>query len=153
WVNLCRAVEQSGRFDVLHSHAYLWGLPLGPLSRAPMVHTLHVCPYENEARLWSLYPGACVTAVSSYQWSRHPGLRPAAVVPHGVDPGQFTPEYAPGDYVCYLGRFTPGKGPLRAVAAARALGLRLLLAGPADDYYRDHVAPQVDGRSVEYVGY
>src|SRR5262245_3517019 len=27
WINLCRAVEQSGRFDVLHSHAYLWGLP------------------------------------------------------------------------------------------------------------------------------
>src|SRR6266404_774457 len=25
WINLCRAVEQSGRFDVLHSHAYLWG--------------------------------------------------------------------------------------------------------------------------------
>src|SRR5947209_20500243 len=22
WVNLCRAVEQAGRFDVLHSHAY-----------------------------------------------------------------------------------------------------------------------------------
>src|SRR5947208_3090633 len=28
WVNLCRAVEQSPRFEVLHSHAYLWGLPL-----------------------------------------------------------------------------------------------------------------------------
>src|SRR5437773_12122178 len=36
WVNLCRAVEQSSRFDVLHSHAYLWGLPIQPLSRAPM---------------------------------------------------------------------------------------------------------------------
>ena len=29
WVNLCQAVQQSGRFDVLHSHAYLWGLPAG----------------------------------------------------------------------------------------------------------------------------
>ena len=36
WVNLCRAVEQSERFDVLHTHAYLWGLPLEPLSRAPI---------------------------------------------------------------------------------------------------------------------
>ena len=44
WINLCRAVEQSGRFDVLHSHAYLWGLPLEGLSRAPLVHTLHVSP-------------------------------------------------------------------------------------------------------------
>src|SRR5688572_18956167 len=27
WINVCRAVEQSARFDVLHSHNYLWGLP------------------------------------------------------------------------------------------------------------------------------
>src|SRR4051812_19721854 len=44
WINLTRAVERSGRFDVLHCHAYLWGLPLQALSRAAMVHTLHVSP-------------------------------------------------------------------------------------------------------------
>src|SRR5215207_1341929 len=53
WINLCRAVELSGRFDVLHSHAYLWGLPLEPLSQAPMVHTLHVRPDPDAARLWA----------------------------------------------------------------------------------------------------
>ena len=26
-INLCRAIERSGEFDVLHSHGYLWGLP------------------------------------------------------------------------------------------------------------------------------
>src|SRR5262249_29151145 len=52
-----------------------------------------------------------------------------------------------------LGRFIPGKNPLAAVAAARALGVRLLLAGPRNDYFRDHVEPLVDGRCVEYVGY
>ena len=51
WVNLCRAVEQSGRFDLLHSHAYLWGIPLQSLSRAPMVHTTHIVPDANSARL------------------------------------------------------------------------------------------------------
>src|SRR5262245_25683899 len=105
WVNLCRAVEQSGRFDVLHSHAYLWGLPLERLARAPMVHTLHVSAYENEARLWSLARGACVTALSRFQWSAFPDLEPAAVIHHGVDPGRFTANPEPGDYVCYLGRF------------------------------------------------
>jgi glycosyltransferase involved in cell wall biosynthesis len=153
WINLCRAVEQSERFDVLHSHAYLWGLPLQGLTQAPLVHTLHVCPYENEARLWSLFSDATVTAISHYQWAAFPGLRPAAVIPHGVDPAQFTFRPEPEDYVCYLGRFTAGKGPLRAVEAAQALGLRLRLAGPADDYYHRYVAPLVDGRRVEYVGF
>jgi glycosyltransferase involved in cell wall biosynthesis len=153
WVNLCRAVEQSARFDLLHSHAYLWGLPLQPLSRAPMVHTLHIVPDDNSARLWSMAPAACVTAISKHQWSAYPELRPAAVVPHGVDLSQFTFQPQPEDYVCYLGRFTSGKGPCQAIAAARALGLRLRMAGPENGYFREQVKPLIDGKSVEYAGY
>jgi glycosyltransferase involved in cell wall biosynthesis len=153
WVNLCRAVEQSARFDLLHSHAYLWGLPLQPLSRAPMVHTLHIVPDDDSARLWSMTPAACVTAISKHQWSAYPELQPAAVVPHGVDLSQFSFQPQPEDYVCYLGRFTSGKGPRQAIAAARALGLRLRMAGPENGYFREQVKPLIDGKSVEYAGY
>jgi glycosyltransferase involved in cell wall biosynthesis len=55
--------------------------------------------------------------------------------------------------MCFLGRFMPEKGPLVAIGTARALGLRLLLAGPRNAYYRERIAPLVDGRHVEYVGY
>ena len=152
WINLCQAVQQSGRFDVLHSHAYLWGLPLEPLSEAPMVHTLHVVPDEDSARLWTRSPNACVTAASQHQWSAFPHLRPAAIIPHGVDAAQFTMQLAPADYVCYLGRFQPGKGACAAIAAARAAGVRLLMAGPTSPYFREKVQPLIDGKSVEYVG-
>lgn len=152
WINLCRAVEQSGRFDVMHAHAYLWSLPLEPLSKAPMVHTLHVLPHDNEALLWSSRPGACVTAVSKYQWSDFPQLHPAAVIYHGVDPAHFTLRQEPDDYLCFLGRFIPDKGPWHAVKVAQALGMRILLAGTRNSYYKDHIEPMVDGRQVEYVG-
>jgi glycosyltransferase involved in cell wall biosynthesis len=152
WINLCRAVAASERFEVIHSHAYLWGIPLAPLSRAPMVHTLHVLASEDEAWLRVNAPDACVTAISKAQWSAFPVVAPTAVIPHGVDPAAFTFQEKADDYVCFLGRFTPGKGPLRAIATARALGVRLLLAGPADPYYLEHVSPLVDGRLVEYVG-
>ncbi len=153
WMNLCRAIQQSGRFDVLHSHAYLWGLPLEPLSEAPMVHTVHIVPDEDSARLWDGSPNACVTAISRQQWSPFPQLRPAAVIPHGVDAADFTFQPVPGDYVCYLGRFDPGKGACHAIAAARAAGVRLLMAGPTSPYFREKVQPLIDGRSVEYVGF
>jgi glycosyltransferase involved in cell wall biosynthesis len=153
WINLCHAIEQSGRFDVVHSHAYLWGTPLERLARAPMVHTLHTWPHKVDAQLWSLVPDACVTAISRCQWQRFPRLHPAAVIPHGVDTSQFTFRPQPQDYLCYLGRFTWGKDPCAAIAAAQALGLRLLLAGPADEYYREQVEPLVDGKRVEYVGW
>lgn len=152
WINLCRAVEESGRFDVLHSHAYLWGLPLEGLARAPMVHTLHVCPGADSAALWSMRPDACVTALSESQWHEFPHLRPAAVVHHGIDVEQFTFRESGEDYACFLGRFTPGKGPLIAIDAARALGLRIRLAGPSNEYFQRKIAPLVDGHAVEYVG-
>jgi glycosyltransferase involved in cell wall biosynthesis len=152
WINLGRAVEQSHRFDVIHSHAYLWGMPLAPLSRSPMVHTLHTTPVDDQAHLWSLYPDSTVTAISRFQWSDYPQHTPTAVIHHGIDAAQFDFSAAPSDYVCYLGRFIPQKGPLQAIAAAQALGLRLLLAGPMSGYYQSAVAPLVDGHQVQYVG-
>jgi glycosyltransferase involved in cell wall biosynthesis len=153
WINICRAVEQSARFDVLHSHGYLLGLPLQAFSRAPLVHTHHVLPTTDQANSWRLTRPPLVTALSQFQWSAFPELQPAAIIHHGVDPDQFTFRPEPEDYVCYLGRFMPEKGPLAAIAAARALGLRIVLAGPYNPYYRKHVEPLVDGRSVGYAGY
>jgi glycosyltransferase involved in cell wall biosynthesis len=153
WVNLCRAIKRSGDFDVLHTHAYLWGLPLGPMAQAPLVHTLHIVPDQNHALLWRSYPDAHVTALSRQQWSEFPDLKPAAVIPHGVDVEAFTFREKPEDYVLYLGRFVSGKGPLHAVATARALGLRLILAGPENGYFREQVRPLVDGRQVDYAGF
>ena len=153
WVNLCAAVRESARFDALHTQAYLWGTPLQPFSRAPMVHTMHIVPDPNAARLWESMPDTKVTALSKNQWSHYPHLIPAAVIPHGVDIAQFTFRDKPDDYVLYLGRFHSGKGPLQAIHAARALGLRLVLAGPDSGYFREKVKPLVDGNSVVYAGF
>ena len=152
WINLCRAVEQSNRFDLLHSHAYLWGLPLEMLSRSPMLHTMHIVPDDDAARLWSIWPTAQVTAISRQHWSSYPQFQPAAIIPHGLDLSQFHLRETPGDYICYLGRFTSGKGPRHAISIARKMGVHLLLAGPENPYFREQVKPLVDGKSVEYLG-
>lgn len=153
WMNLCRAVEQSSSFDVIHSQSYLWGAPLGPLARSPLLHTLHIVPDNNHVALWRAWPQTPVTALSQHQWSEFPDLLPTAIIPHGVDVAQFTFQPNPGDYLLYLGRFVSGKGPLHAIEVARALGMRLVLAGPENAYFREKVKPLVDGRAVEFAGY
>ncbi len=152
WINLCAAVEQSARFDVVHAHAYGWGMPLEPLARAPMLHTVHVWPWDESAQLWRQFPNARVVALTHAQWSAYPDLVPFGVVPHGVDPAEFAYNADGGSYACYLGRFIPGKGPVEAIEAARAAGIDLVIAGPANEYFDACVAPLVDGRRVSYVG-
>lgn len=151
WINLARAVEESERFDVIHAHAYLWSLPLTPLCRCAMVHTTHVMPSDDDVFAWDAVPDATVTAISRYQWSAL-RRRPSTIVHHGIDVAQFPFISEPADYLCYLGRFLPDKGPLEAIATARALDMPIRLSGPANEYFESHVRPLLDGSNAVYVG-
>lgn len=153
WINLCRAVEHAEDFDVIHTHAYLWGIPLQRICRTPMLHTMHIVPHDDHAQLWSMSGHAWVTAITRRQWSQFPQVKPVAVVPHGVDPHQFSYNPIAGDYLCFIGRFTDAKGPLQAISIAKALGTKIILAGPINDYFLEHVKPLVDDVSVVYVGW
>ena len=41
---------------------------------------------------------------------------------------------------------------LQAIEVARRVGMKLVLAAAEDDYYRDKVAPHVDGTQILYFG-
>ena len=152
--NLAAAVERAADFDVIHAQAEYapLGLAYGRLSPTPIVHTVHHWPTDPEVALWSRYPEAPFIAVSNAQARRLRGLTVAGVVLHAVDPAALPFRPAPDDYLLFLGRFTPGKGVIEAIDAARRSGMRLLLAAAQNDYYRHAVAPLVDGDRIVYRG-
>jgi len=153
-MNIAAAVERSRDFDIIHFQAayYPMSLPFTRLSHAPIVQTLHHSPSESEVRPWRHYPEAPFVAISQEQARLLQGLNVAGIVLHGVDTDRFCFREVPDDYVLFLGRFTEGKGPLQAIEVARRLGLRLILAAADEAYYREVVAPQVDGRQIVYFG-
>jgi len=153
-MNIAAAVERSRDFDIIHFQAayYPMSLPFTRLSHAPIVQTLHHSPSESEVRLWRNYPEAPFVAISQEQARLLQGLNVAGVVLHAVDTHRFCFREVPDDYVLFLGRFTEGKGPLQAIQVARQLGLRLILAAADEAYYREVVAPHVDGRQIVYFG-
>ena len=152
--NLSAAVERAGAFDVIHAQAEYapLGLAYARVSPAPIVQTVHHWPTGPEVALWSHYPDAPFIAVSAAQARRLDGLTVAGVVHHAVEPAALPFRSIPDDYLLFLGRFTPGKGVLEAIDAARRSGMRLLLAAAENDYYREAVAPLVDGERVVYRG-
>jgi len=153
-LNLAAAVERAADFDIIHYEAayYPMSLAFARLSPPPMVQTLHHSPSEAEIALWSRYPEAPFVAISNEQARLLKGLTIVDTVLHGIDTDSFTFQPTPEDYLLFLGRFTDGKGVLQAIEVAKRVGLRLILAAAEDDYYRDKVAPHVDGRRIIYHG-
>lgn len=152
--NLAAAVERAADFDVIHAQAEYapLGLAYGRLSPTSIVHTVHHWPTDPEVALWARYPEAPFIAVSNAQARRLHGLTVAGVVHHAVDHAALPFRAEPDGYLLFLGRFTAGKGVIEAIHVAQRSGMRLVLAAAENDYYRQAVAPLVDGDRVVYRG-
>jgi glycosyltransferase involved in cell wall biosynthesis len=152
--NLAAAIERADDFDVIHYQAMYSPIALAfsRLSRTVVVQTLHHSPSDVEVALWSRYPDAPFIAISREQARRLTGLTVAGVVYHAIDTDSFAFRANPDDYLVFLGRFTEGKGVLEAIDVARRAGMRLILAAAENDYYREVVAPHVDGERIIYAG-
>jgi glycosyltransferase involved in cell wall biosynthesis len=153
-LNLAAAVERSAEYDIIHYEAayYPMSLAFARLSPTPIVQTLHHSPSAAEIKLWSRYPEAPFVAISNEQARLMVGLNVVDTVLHGIDTDNFTFQAKPDDYLLFLGRFTEGKGVLQAIEIAKRVGLRLILAAAEGEYYREKIAPHVDGRNIVYYG-
>jgi glycosyltransferase involved in cell wall biosynthesis len=153
-LNLAAAVERATEYDIIHYEAayYPMSLAFARLSPTPIIQTLHHSPSAAEIKLWCRYPEAPFVAISREQARLLVGLNVVDTVLHGIDTDNFTFQDKPEDYLLFLGRFTEGKGVLQAIEIAKRVGMRLILAAAEGEYYREKIAPHVDGRHVVYYG-
>jgi glycosyltransferase involved in cell wall biosynthesis len=151
-MNLCAAAEKANEFDVLHSHAYLYGLPLTRIVGKPFVHTHHISVEPDNYQFASRYTESYITALSSYQWEQYPDIPLLAVIHHGLDPSSLTFQQKPLDYLCFIGRFISSKGPHLAIELAHKVGIPLRMAGEPTEYFKFKIEPLVDGNFIQYVG-
>jgi glycosyltransferase involved in cell wall biosynthesis len=155
---LDRAAAEGNPYDVLHDHSGFTAVAMADRIALPVVHTLHGPFTEDTIPFYRRHGGkAHLVAISEAQRDSAPdGVRVDAVVPNPIDVDEWPFRAEKDDYLLWLGRFTPVKGPHRAIEAARVAGARLVLAGPVqsgdEEYYREQVEPHVDGAGVSHVG-
>jgi len=140
--------------DIVHLNDVV-GVPFVPFTDLPAVLTLHH-PHEPAlSEQYSRYPQIEYVAIGAWLARREPMPR-VHVVHHGIPMKDYTFSSKKDDYVAFLGRITPCKGPHLAIEAARRSGIRLKLAGEIQPLFREYwerdVAPYIDGRQIEYIG-
>jgi glycosyltransferase involved in cell wall biosynthesis len=146
--------RRAHEFDLINNHFDWKPLTYALASTAPpLITTIH--GFSSPQILAAYYAGAARSFYCSISDAdRDPGLDYLATTYNGIDPARFTYRNAPGEYLCFLGRFHPEKGAHLAIDVAKRAGVRLKMAAiPHDEtYFREQIAPQIDGDRVQFLG-
>ncbi len=145
------------RFDVLHNHIGWRMLPFEKIVGMPVVTTLHgPLNINHQDKYYQLFSGANYVSISLKQREPLPQLNYIANVYNGIEVDRFSPSYETGEYLAFLGRMSPEKGPLQAIEIAKKSGETLMMAAKVDavdeEYFTTKIEPLIDGRQIKFLG-
>ena len=147
------------QYDVIHDHSGIVGPALGALyGRAPVVHTLHGIWTEPSRRLYQAVADRVhLVAISAAQRADNPDIRYAGVVHNGIDVNLYPFVDDKDDFLVYIGRANPDKGPTIAIEVARRAGLPLAMVVKRTEpfertYWDEIVAPLLHDEVEVYEG-
>ena len=157
-VLLDKVRERAGGFDVLHFHVDYLHFPLFRTQAGRTLTTLHGRQdLPDHMLFYAHFPEMPLVSISNAQRAPLPRANFISTVYHGLPLDLHKPTFQPaGGYLAFLGRISPEKRPDRAIEIARAAGLPLKIAAKVDnadeDYFRNTIAPLLDGPGVEFIG-
>ncbi len=139
-------------FDVVHDHSGIVGPAMGALhrGRTAVVHTLHGPWTEPARKMYGLlHERVHLVAISDAQRADNPEIRYAGVVHNGIDLGAYPLVEEKDDFLVYIGRANPDKGPTLAIEVARRVGLPLAMIVKRNEpferaYWDEIVAPMLN---------
>jgi glycosyltransferase involved in cell wall biosynthesis len=146
------------RFDVIHDHSGVIGASMGALlqDRPPVVHTLHGPWTEPARRLYGLLSEHIhLVAISETQRADNPDARCEDVVHNGIDLHAYQFREKKDDFLVFIGRSNPDKGPTLAIEIARRAGLPLAMVVKKNEpfertYWDEIVAPMLNDEVQVY---
>jgi len=156
-IELALVARQRHRFDVVHFHVDYLHYVLSRHLGLPQLTTLHGrLDLPELPALYDEFRDMPLVSISDAQRRALPDANWLATVYHGLDIGPERFNAQPEEYLAFVGRISPEKRPDRAVAIAKALGMKLKVAAKIDEgnpqYYEREIKPLFDEPHVEYLG-
>jgi glycosyltransferase involved in cell wall biosynthesis len=151
--HLAHLFEQAGNFDIIHNQADFPAHAFSRLVATPMVTTIHGFSSDRILPMYEPFQDR-VHYVAISAADRHPRLRYAATIHHGIDIDAFPFDAAGSDDLLFFGRIHPDKGAREALEVARAAGRTLNLHGIVQDdgYFARDVEPLLDESLARFHG-
>lgn len=151
--HIAEVFEHADDFDIIHNSFDFLPLTYSALVRTPVITTIHGFSSPRILPVYERY-NATTSYVAISDANRHPRLRYAATIHHGIDTGAFALEADTGNHLLFFGRIHPDKGTAEAIRIARLAGRPLHIAGIIQDeeYFRHEVEPHIDGGNVVFLG-
>jgi glycosyltransferase involved in cell wall biosynthesis len=156
---LDRVRSLAHEFDVLHFHVDVLHYPLIRGFADKTVTTLHGrLDMPELRRMYTTFAHLPLVSISDDQRRPMPPVNWAGTVHHGLPRTLLPFNPSPkGDYLAFLGRISPEKGPAEAIEIATRAGRTLKMAAKIDrvdqSYWEEKIKPLVDSHpNVEFVG-
>lgn len=144
-------------FDIVHYHIDYLHFPTSRRSKKPNITTLHGrMDIPDIYPLYQEYKDIPVVSISDSQRIPHPGNNWMKTVYHGLPENLYKGSEKPGQYLAFIGRFSPEKRADRAIEIAIKAGIPIKLAAKIDktekDYFEAKIKPLLNSELVEYIG-
>ncbi len=150
--------RRASEFDLIHFHMDYWPFSLFGRQRTPFLTTLHGrLDLPEIAPIFAHFPRMPVVSISDDQRRGLHGPNYVRTVHHGLPSRLLLPQpQASCDYLAFLGRIAPEKGPDRAIRIARATGIPLRIAAKVSEtdraYFNSVIQPMIAEGGVEMIG-
>nr|WP_052025466.1 glycosyltransferase family 4 protein [Novosphingobium sp. AP12] len=151
--HIAHLFERAGDFDIIHNQADFPAHAFCRMIDTPMVTTIHGFSSERILPMYEAFQDT-VHYVAISAADRHPRLRYAATIHHGIDLEAFAFDPIGSDDLLFFGRVHPDKGVREALEVSKASGRRLNLHGIVQDegYFHREVEPRLDDRFARFHG-
>jgi glycosyltransferase involved in cell wall biosynthesis len=150
-------IERAAEFDVIHFHTGYIHFPVCRYLSVPHITTLHGrLDTHDLVAVYERFGDLPFISISDSQRAPISGADWEATIYHGLptDLFRFYPDR--GDYLAFLGRISPEKGPDRAIEIAKRVDMPLKMAAKVDRvdrrYFKQVVEPLLNDPHVEWVG-